>query len=152
MNINVISYTSRNDLIKKIKKGFFNVVIGGNSDINKQILDTKNVNLLIDPESLENDFMNYKNSGLNHVLVKLAKKNNVNLGISLNRLDKLNKVKRAYLFGKIIQNVILYNKYKVDFFMVNFINSENEKNIGDLVSFGLSLGAKNVRIIQGEIN
>ncbi len=131
--------------LKDVKKDCFNIVIGGDAEINKRILDYKNVNLLLDPEPLKEDFMHYKNSGLNQVLVKLAKKNDIGIGFSLDRISSLNKLQRAILFGKIMQNVVLCNKYKVKYFIVNFNSFKNEQ---DLISLGLSLNVKNVNVIQ----
>ena len=140
MEINLVS--SINNLNKQVKKDYFNVVIGGNYELNKRILETKHVNLLLDPEPLEKDFMNYKNSGLNQVLVKLAKSKNIGIGFSLSRLLKLNKLDRARLLGKIMQNIILCNKYKVKIFILS-----NNINHNDLEAFGLTLNAKNIYII-----
>jgi len=131
--------------LNKANKDNFNIAIGGNYNLNKKILETKNINLLIDPEPLEEDFMNYKNSGLNQVLVKLSKKNNIGIGFSLNRINKLNKIEKSKLFGKILQNIKLCNKYKINYYIVNF---NNDKNINDLTALALSLGTKNINIIQ----
>ena len=141
MEINLINPSG----VNKVKKDHFNIAIGGNYELNKKILNTRNINLIIDPELLEEDFMHSRNSGLNHVLVKLAKKNNIGIGFSLDRLNKLDKLNKVNLLGKIMQNIKLCNKYKVKYYIVNFNNYKNSK---DLLSFGLSLGAKNINIIQ----
>ena len=147
MKINIINSSQVNNLNKYIKKDCFNVAIGGNYEINKKILDNKKINLLLDPEPLSKDFMKYYNSGLNQVLIKLAKKNNIGIGFSLERLIKLNKLEKVNLFGKIMQNIMICNKYKVNIYIVNFSN----KNINDLNSLGISLNAKKINIIQEAI-
>src|SRR3989344_1891941 len=131
--------------LNKMNKDDFNIAIGGSYNLNKRILENKNIKLLLDPETLEEDFMKYKNSGLNQVLAKLAKKNNIGIGFSLERLCKLNKIEKSKLFGKILQNIRLCNKYKVKYYIVNF---NNDKNINDLTALALSLGIKNINIIQ----
>lgn len=143
MKINLVSN------LNSFKKNYFNIAIGGNANLNKRIIETKHINLLLDPEPLENDFMNYRNSGLNQVLVKLAKKNSIGIGFSLNRLEKLNKLNKVDLLGKIKQNIILCNKYKVKYYIVNF---NNKKNIKDLNALSLILGINNVDIIQEPIS
>ena len=149
MEINLIFNT--NNLNKHLKKNCFNIATGGDYELNKIILNNKYVNLLIDSEPLEKDFVHYRNSGLNQVLIKLAKKNNISIGFSLNRINNLNKLQKINLFGKIMQNIMLCNKYKVKLFIVNFINKNEHKNINDLIALGLSLGAKKISILQEKI-
>ncbi len=139
MEINIIN---SKDVNKLVKKGYFNIAFGGEPELNRRILENKNIQLLLDPEPLGDDFMHYRNSGLNQVLVKLAKKNNIGIGFSFDKLNRLNKINKSKLFGKIMQNIILCNKYKVDYYIYDL-----ESNKNDLVSLGLSLGAKKVKII-----
>lgn len=144
MKINIINPSQINNLNKYIKKDDFNIAIGGNYAINKKILDNKKVNLLLDPEPLSRDFMKYYDSGLNQVLVKSAKKNNIGIGFSLERLIKSDKLEKVNLFGKIMQNIMMCNKYKVNIYIVSFSN----KNVNDLNSLGISLNAKKINIVQ----
>lgn len=141
--INVINSKNINEINKSIKKNCFNIIFGGNSDFNRKVLENKNINLLLDPENLDDDFMHSKNSGLNQVLVKLAKKNNISIGFSLNRILKLNNEYKTNLFGKIMQNIMLCNKYKIKYYIINFINNElDRKNKRDLNDLGLTLGIR----------
>ena len=141
MNFNIISPKNINDINKSIKRNHFNIVIGGNEIINRKIVENKNVQLLLDSEPNEEDFMHSRNSGLNQVLVKLAKKNNIIIGFNFNRILKLDNKEKAKLFGKIMQNIRLCNKYKVKMHIINFIKDEfDERNIKDLKDFGLTLG------------
>ncbi len=141
MNFNIISPKNINDINKSIKRNYFNIVIGGNEIINRKIVENKNVQLLLDSEPDEEDFMHYRNSGLNQVLIKLAKKNNVSIGFSFNKILKSDNKEKAKLFGKIMQNIRLCNKYKVKMNIINFIKDESdERNIKDLKDLGLTLG------------
>jgi len=144
MDINTIKANNANEIDKLVKKNCFNVVVGGNEIINRKALETRNVNLLLDPEPDEEDFMHFRNSGLNQVLVKLAKKNDVGIGFSINNLQK--NENKIDLLGKIMQNIMLCNKYKVKVYIVEFINNE-EHNIDDLKALGLILG-----ISPGKVN
>jgi len=128
--------------LNKLKKENFNVVYGKDYDVNKRILENKSVKVLLDPEPLEEDFMKYKNSGLNQVLVKLAKRNNIGIGFSLPKLKKLGKLNKSKLLGKILQNIILCNKYKVPYYILY-----DDENKNDVEALGLSLGCKNIRVI-----
>lgn len=131
--------------LNKADKNNFNIAIGGNYNLNKKILENKNIKLLLDPEPLEEDFMKYKNSGLNQVLAKLAKKNSIGMGFSLERLSMLSKIEKARLFGKILQNIKLCNKYNLKYYIVNFNNDNGVKDLRDLA---ISLKIKNINIIQ----
>ena len=141
MDFNIISAKNPSDINKSVKNGYFNIVIGGNEEINRRALENKNIRLLLDPETNDEDFMHSRNSGLNQVLAKLAKKNNAAIGFSINRLLKISNEERTDLLGKIMQNIMLCNKYKVKMYIINFINNDLDKrNINDLKDLGLTLG------------
>ena len=139
MDFNVIKPKNANELNNLAKSNYFNIVFGGNNDINRIALENKVVHMLLDAEPEENDFMHSRNSGLNQVLVKLAKQNNISIGFSFNKI--LDEDKRVDLLGKIMQNVMLCNKYKVKMYIVNFIKDDlDERNKNDLKDLGIVLG------------
>ena len=141
MDFNIIKPRNSNEINKLVKQGCFNAVIGGNEVINRKALESKNIQMLLNAEPEEEDFMHSKNSGLNQVLVKLAKKNNIAIGFSLNKIITLEDLERVNLLGKMMQNVMLCNKYKIKMYIVNFVNNDlDERNINDLKDLGLSLG------------
>ena len=146
MNINLIKTSDINKINNLVKKDYFNIALGGNEDINRKLLENKKINMLLDPEPNSGDFMHYKNSGLNQVLVKIAKKNNIMIGFSLKRILEI--YDKSSLLGKIMQNIVLCNKYQVKTAIVNLIDNEKDEcNINDLKSLGLTLG-----ILPGKIN
>jgi RNase P/RNase MRP subunit p30 len=65
------------------------------------------------------DFMHHKNSGLNHVLVKLMKTKNVGYMVDFNGL--LNS-DRTRLLSRIKFNINLCKKYKVNVVIASFAN------------------------------
>jgi ribonuclease P/MRP protein subunit RPP1 len=139
MNFNIIK--ASDDFYRLIKKDCFNIVVGGNEIINRKALENKNVQMLLNAEPKEDNFMHSKNSGLNQVLAKLAKKDNISIGFSFNKILSSNYEERIDLFGKIMQNIMICNKYKVKMYIVNFIKNEIDKrNINDLKDLGISLG------------
>lgn len=146
MHINIIKTNNINVINKLVKKNYFNIIIGGNEVINRKAVETKNVNMLLDAEPDSEDFMHFKNSGLNQVLVKLAKKNEIAIGFSVDNL--LKREDKVNMLGKIMQNVMLCNKYKIKMYIVNFIKDKNEElNSNDLKSLGLTVG-----ILPGKVN
>jgi len=117
-----------------------NIVSNGSYNFNRKILETKkNCTLIGIEKNKSKDFMKYRNSGLNQVLCKLAKKNNISIGISFN--DILNSENRIDLLGKIMFNIKLCRKYKVKIILCNSTKNEKEiRNEKDLRAFALTLG------------
>ena len=59
------------------------IVRAGDDEFNRKVLETKEVDILLAPESHNRkDFMKQRDSGLNEFLAKLAKKNNITIGKS----------------------------------------------------------------------
>ena len=118
------------------------IVDGGNEIINRFCLENNNVNILLNPEkNTERDFMHSRNSGLNHILCKIAGENNKAIGINFNYLLDMNEHQRIAALGRIMQNVRLCRKYSVKVHIANIIRSwNNERSAKDLKSFGTLLG------------
>ena len=118
----------------------FKIVFGSDDNKNRRAVENKNVDILMSPEKIKKtDFMHSRDAGLNQVLCKLAKKNNVAIGFNFN--DVLNSESRALVIGKMMQNVKLCRKYKVKMVIVSGANNEFElKNAQELFSFGIVLG------------
>lgn len=115
------------------------VVIEGNG-INRDIVERSNINVLLSPhKDLRKDSMHFRNSGLNHVLCSLAKKNNIAIGFSFSEF--LNSNDRALILGKMQQNVRLCRKAKVNMLIASFAKNEYElRSVETLKSFGYILG------------
>ncbi|MBU2633793.1 MAG: hypothetical protein KJ674_00960 [Nanoarchaeota archaeon] len=116
------------------------IISNGLEKFNRNILETKKNIILIGIEKNKpKDFMKSRNSGLNQVLCKLAKKNNISIGISFN--DILNSKDRINLLGRIMFNIKLCRKYKVKVILCNSTkNKEEIRNEKDLRAFALTLG------------
>ena len=96
----------------------FKIVIGGDEKKNRKAVEDKNVDILLSPEkNREKDFMHSRDSGLNQVLCKLAKKNKVAIGFNFN--DVLMSKNRSVILGKMMQNVRFCRKYKVKMVIVS---------------------------------
>ena len=114
-------------------------VYGYSEEVNKAALENKKVEMLINPERyFFEDKMDSRNSGLNDALCKLARDNGIKIAIEIDYLLKLNEEERIRKLGKIMQNMMLCNKYKVPIVVLDK-EGRNEK---DLKGFALSLGAR----------
>ncbi|MEK6934700.1 MAG: RNase P subunit p30 family protein [Nanoarchaeota archaeon] len=118
----------------------FKIGIGGNDNINRKIVENKNYDILLSPEkNRDKDFMHSRDSGLNQVLCKLAKKNDIAIGFNFN--DVLISKNKWLILGKMMQNVRLCRKYKVKMIILSGAKNKNELRAAkDLSSFGNVLG------------
>ncbi len=135
--------------VKKISPSNKIIVIKTtNDDISRSCLENKNIDILLGLESCNSrDFIHYRNSGLNQVLCKLAKKNNVAIGFSFN--DILNNEKKEIVLGRMMQNVMLCRKYKLKIVIGSFASKDIEiKNKSELMSFGKVIGMNGSEIRQ----
>ncbi|MEK6936999.1 MAG: RNase P subunit p30 family protein [Nanoarchaeota archaeon] len=116
------------------------IVKGGDDEVNRTALEIKRTDILLSPEfNREKDFIHFRNSGLNHVLCKLAKKNEVAIGFSFS--DLMNSKNKEIVLGRMMQNVFLCRKFKVKMVLGSFALKENEvKNRSELISFGNVIG------------
>ncbi|MFH1972001.1 MAG: RNase P subunit p30 family protein [archaeon] len=122
------------------------IIQGGEDRINRLAVSNKNIDILLDPQlGTKQDFLHNRNSGLNQVLCKLAKKNKVAIGFSFNNILKNSSSK---ILGRIIQNIKLCRKYKLTIVVGNFSKSET-RNINDIHSFYKTLGMTGKELQDG---
>lgn len=75
----------------------------------------------------QKDFIHFRNSGLNHILAKIAKDNKIKFLFNFSEFLSLNSRKRGIVLGRLKQNLGLFKKYKVEFNFVSF--ADNKFNI-----------------------
>ena len=116
-------------------------IIEGNS-LNREILSCKNIDILASPEkNRREDFLHHRNSGLNHILCALAKKNKIAIAFSFNEVLKSKGVERAKIIGRMTQNVRLCRKYGVEMIIASFATNKYEmRALTDLKNFGTVIG------------
>lgn len=125
------------DNIRK-KDKYCKIIFFCNEDeINRQALEKANIDILLLSVAGRKDFSKQRNSGLNVVLINIAKKRNIIIGINMNEIFSENKKEKAEILARIIQNINLCKKKKVQ---MNFILEEEVKSTPALKSLGLSLG------------
>ena len=111
---------------KHLEREHIIAVQGGNDKVNRAAL-TNEVDILIDPHLGERkDNYHQRNSGLNQVLLNLAKENKVAIGFSFKII--LNDKNRPTNLGRIIQNIKLCRKYKVKMVIIEYEN-RNETDV-----------------------
>jgi len=113
------------------------LIIQAQSDIfNRKILEYGKFDILLSPETgNRRDKIKSLDSGLNHVLAKIATKNKIAIGIDLEDISKLDKKGKAIRIARIKQNIAVCKRAKTKIRLLNY------KNKKDSFSFLLSLGA-----------
>lgn len=112
-----------NDLIKASKISDF-VVVESNDNL-RQVLERMRNIYVYGCENLSRpDFIHHRNSGLNHILANIAKKNNTKFLFNFEDFVKKDKIKKSLLFGRLKQNLVLYRKYDLDFSFASFASNK----------------------------
>jgi RNase P/RNase MRP subunit p30 len=133
--INTSNIEQAKKLIRKsIKKPI--IVKAQNDDFNRKILEYGKFDILLFPESGKRRIpLKQSDSGLNHVLAKIATNNNIRIGIDIQEIESLSKVEKAKCLSRIKQNIAICKRAKTK---LSIFNSKDKK---DSFHFILSLGA-----------
>jgi len=131
-------------------KGKEIILSGTNDDINRKILEKEKINILLINLSERKDRMKQRDSGFNHVLARLAKKNNVSIGINLDEILQTKTPKeKTNILARLKQNIKLCSKNKLG---MAFVSQKNKRDVYDLKALGSVLGmptwmTKNLNIL-----
>tara|TARA_Y100000310_G_scaffold17671_1_gene17435 strand:- start:5076 stop:5531 length:456 start_codon:yes stop_codon:yes gene_type:complete len=136
----VIQENSFEKARKEIKKSPDKTIIftGADDDLNRKILEKEKVDIFMPLLLNKKDFQKQRNSGFNHVLAKIAKKNHVSIGINLDEVIMSNGKIKSDVLSRIKQNIKLCNKNKLK--MTFVFSDKNKRDIHDLKALGLVLG------------
>lgn len=134
-----ITGTDFDKVRKLIKENKDKKIIFSSDDdeLNRKILEKEKIDILLLNQEKRKDFHRQRNSGLNHVLARLAKKNNVIIGINLDELVNANEREKAKILARISQNIRICNKNKLK---MKLIYKNQKRNDFDLKALGLILG------------
>lgn len=126
----------RKEINKLFEEGKRIIIQGEDIDFNRIILENKKVDMLILSHLNKKDKLKQQDSGLNHVLCNLAKKNNITLAIDFKEItNEKDKKSKALILARLEQNISLMKKSKNN---IKIINKEGRDN-RDLFSFLLTL-------------
>ncbi len=113
------------------------IFTGDDDELNRKVLEKLEINVLLLKQSKRKDFQKQRNSGLNQVLAKIAKKKNIAIGIDLDEIINFERKNKSDILARIKQNIKLCNKNKLK---MKFISEKYKRNIYDLKSLGFVLG------------
>ncbi len=108
----------------------------------RDVLEKTNVDLAFEiEEAKEKDFMHQRNAGMNHILANIAHEKQRMIGFSIHLLLTTSGRIRAQTIGRMMQNVAVCRKYKVQMVLASFArtpwqmrNKEEVKAIGMMIS------------------
>jgi RNase P/RNase MRP subunit p30 len=124
--------------LRKLKKTDINIIKG--SKFNREVLENKYTDILLDPYAyIKKDSLHHRNSGLNHILCKIAYRNKKIIALSFSEILK-NK-KRENIFERIKQIIKLCRKYKINIIFSSFAENKWEmRDAKDLLNFAIFIG------------
>jgi len=111
------------------------LVRGSELSLNRKAVETPEVDILLHPE------FKRKDSGLNHVMVKLAAKNLVAIEINFREILLSSKATRAHIIHNMMRNIMLCKKYGAPIIICSGAVSHLQlKDPKVLISMGCLLG------------
>jgi len=130
-----------NKIRKKIKDNPKKVIIfsSDNDELNRKIIEKEKIDILFLNQVQRRDRFKQRDSGLNQVLAKLAKKKNITVGINLDEILESKGEKKKDILARVKQNIKLCNKHKVKMDFIA-LKEKNKRDIYDLKALGLVLG------------
>lgn len=124
----------RNEIKNNLGK---TLVFCGSDEMNRKVLEKEKINILLIKLGGRKDRIKQRDSGFNHVLAKLAKKNNIMIGIDLDEIMDANKREKTRLLARLRQNINICKKEKLKMI---FLSGKHQKDKYDLKALGLVLG------------
>jgi len=123
------------------------IIFSSNDDeLNRKILEKEGIDVLLLKQAKRKDFQKQRNSGLNQVLAKVAKKKNITIGVDLDEIILNKDQQKSEILARVKQNIKLCNKHKLK---MKFISPSNiKRNSHDIKALGLVLGMP-TQIVKG---
>ena len=133
--INTKNITEAKKLIKKSKSPI--IIKSQNTTFDRKIIESGNFEILLSPEAHgKKDHPKYLDSGLNHIIVKIATKNKIAIGIDLKNIQSLEKKQKAQTLARIRQNIKVCRKAGCKLVLLNYKDKKDAQNL--LLSLGAS--------------
>tara|TARA_Y100000310_G_C20650190_1_gene798978 strand:+ start:137 stop:649 length:513 start_codon:yes stop_codon:yes gene_type:complete len=119
-------------------------VFGRDDNFNRRALETLKINYLVSPElGHRKDTLKQRDSGLNHVLAKIAKQNKIEIVIDFADVNKLEGKLKALRLARIIQNIKICRRAKCKMKILDLSGKVDGKTLG---AFGFSLGMSSQQV------
>lgn len=127
--------------LQKAKQAADIILIESSENDRKLLENTDKLTIFNLEQTRKKDFMHQRASGLNHVMAKLAYRNDISIAFNFNSILNSEKKQRAELIGRISQNIKLCRKYKTKTIIASFAKTPYEmRSPYDLISFFSNIG------------
>ena len=105
------------------------IAVEGNGDaFNRRAIETLKINYLVSPENNTlRDTLKQRDSGLNHVVAKIAKQKNIQLVIDTSKISTFSPKEKANTLAKIMQNIKICKKTNTQIKIASFAEDKKEK-------------------------
>jgi RNase P/RNase MRP subunit p30 len=125
---------------KKIKENRnAKIVFSSNDDeISRKVIEKEPVSILLIKQKGRKDRQKQRNSGLNSVMSKIAKKRGIEIGIFLDEITESHGKDKAEILSRVEQNIKLCKKEKLKMKFIS--HGGNNGNDYDLKALALILG------------
>ena len=122
-------------------------VVGYDNHFNRRVLETMSINYLVSPEKYPKyDTLKQRDSGINHVLAKIAKQKNISIVIDFSDIKKLEPFSQSIRISRISQNIKVCRKTKTKINIATFATNKKEINSSkELQEFMLSIGSSTIQ-------
>ncbi len=102
------------------------IVVAKDDEFNRKILENKKVNGILGLEFFRKDKLKQRDSGLNEHLCKLARENNIEILIDLDKIRSLSEKEKAETLSRIVQNIDLCKRTRTK---VSFLNKYKKQDV-----------------------
>lgn len=108
----------------------FKIEKGANINKNRELIEHKRIKILLNPQDNNfKDTLKERSIGLNHVILELARKNKIMIGLSLDQFSNIESL------GRIMTIISLCRKYKVKLCVFSLAKNQYElKSAHDIIS------------------
>lgn len=130
------------ETIKSKDKSKKIAVYGFSDEFNRRAVETLKIDYLVSPENNNGkDNLKQRASGFSHVIAEAAKKKNIQIIVDLNWINALKGKSKAIVISRVIQNIVICRKSKIDLKFATFARDESELlDEKQMKAIGFSLG------------
>jgi|TARA_B100002003_G_C14060337_1_gene510457 RNase P/RNase MRP subunit p30 len=126
----------RNEIKRLVSANEEVVVRAGSDEFNRKVFEMRDVGMVVGLEFGKRDRLKQRDSGLNEIMCRLAKKNGIVVGVDVGRLARLDKLEKAKVLARVRQNIGLCKRTGVK--MIGYPAGDYDKK--DLSGLVVSLG------------
>jgi ribonuclease P/MRP protein subunit RPP1 len=123
------------------KEEYPKIILAQNDEFNRKIIEYGKFDIIFSLENNSKNKIRQTDSGFNHILAKIASKNNIAIGIDLEKIKKMETKEKGEILSKIKQNIKISKKYKTKL-------AVKTKRIQEAKNFLIGLGASSKQVSE----